>query len=60
MGGAERVVHVYVDQRGQRRCQLGVVLRLARLVAHVFEHQHVSGPEAVDEPPDLLPDHRRG
>ena len=40
--GAERVVDVDVGQRRQRRRELGIVLRLPRLVADVLEHEHVT------------------
>ena len=56
---AERVVYVHVGERRQRGRQLGIVLRLSGLVAHVLEHEHVPGPQAVDERPHLLSDHRR-
>ena len=47
--GAEGVVDVHVGELRQRRRELGVVARLARLVADVLEHQHVAGVEVLGE-----------
>ena len=55
VGGPERVVHVHVGEPRQRGRQLWIVAGLARLVADVLEHQHVSRVEVVGERLDILP-----
>ena len=44
----ERVVDVDVGERGERRGELGVVRLLARLEAHVLEHDDLAVDHAVD------------
>ena len=44
--GAERVVDVDVRQFRQRPCELGSLLRLARLEAHVLEQQDLAVAQA--------------
>ena len=46
--GAERVVHVRIGQRGVASRQLGIVLRLAGLEAHVLEHHDVAVGDVVE------------
>ena len=46
--GAERVVDVEVGERAEALGELGVVLRLARLVADVLEHHDVAVGHAVE------------
>ena len=60
MRGAEGVVDVDVGQRGQAGGELGVVLRLPRLVADVLEQQHVARTRARRARSSTSsPDHRR-
>ena len=42
VGGAERVVDIYVCQLGERPGELGIVLGLPGLVADVLEHQDLA------------------
>ena len=54
VGGAEGVVDIDVGELGQRACELGVVVGLAGLEAHVLEHQHLAVAELLGERPHLL------
>jgi hypothetical protein len=60
VGGAERVVDVDVSQLVERPGELGIVLCLPGLVAHVLEHEDVSFSQMFGEELDLLADHRSG
>ena len=59
VGGAERVVDVRVGQFRELGRELGVVLGLARLVADVLEHEHLTRCEPLGQLLDLGSDHRR-
>ena len=59
MRGPERVVDVGVRKFRERSREYGIVGRLARLEAHVLEHQHLAIAELLGEGPDLLARHRR-
>ena len=72
MGGAERIVHVRVGQRGELGRECRVVLRLAGIEAHVLEDQQFAGGQRRDralglvarrlraEPDRTIPGVRRG
>ncbi len=57
--GAERIVDVDVGEGRQRLRQLRVVLRLPGLVAHVLEHQQLTGAELLRGRGDRIADDRR-
>ena len=58
VAGAERVVDVDVSELGERPGELGIVLSLPRLIAHVLEHEDLPFSQMFGEPLDLLADHR--
>ena len=60
MRGAERVVHVDVGERRQRRGKRRVVPGLPRLVADVLQHQDLSRRKRLGLPRDVGADDRRG
>ncbi len=51
VGRAEGVVDVHVGQRGQFRRERRVVARLARLEAHVLEHEQLAGGQLLARAP---------
>ena len=57
--GAERVVDVDVGELAPAGRELGVVLRLPRLVADVLEQQHLAGPSWCAAPSTLVADDAR-